>query len=387
MIMLGDATAMPFADESIDAIVTDPPYGLGFMGKEWDSLPPGPDFAAEAYRVLKPGAHLIAFGGTRTIHRLIVVLQDAGFEIRDTVGWLQWQGFPKSLDVSKAIDSARGAERVVVGYTASARPNRVGKLGTTYSAATIGGEITHPITLEAKLWAGWGTALKPSHEPAVIARKSLCGTVAANVLRYGTGGLNIDGCRYGDGDGAWPGPQDGDGGWGGGGSALHDGGLSRDGGVSRPALGRWPANIYHCPKPSRAEREAGCEHLAPRTGHDAVDRTEGSAGTDNPRAGAGRTAEHVHNYHPTVKPIRLMRWLVRLVTPPGGIVLDPFAGSGTTICAAHCEGVNALGLEINTEYLKIAQARAAHWKRYGTASVAEAKAMSSDKGDGQMRLF
>ena len=203
--------------DSVDAIVTDPPYGLGFMGKKWDALPPGLPWAEECLRVLKPGGHIVAFGGQRTIHRLTCALEDAGFEIRDLVGWLQWQGFPKSLDVSKAIDAAAGAEREVVGSKAGWPGYRTGPTGPQGLATGRGlsngsakSRITAPATDDAKRWNGWGTALKPCIEPATLARKPLSeGTVAANVLRWGTGALNIDGCRYAYGDEAWPGPCDG----------------------------------------------------------------------------------------------------------------------------------------------------------------------------------
>src|SRR5690606_34202115 len=186
--------------DSIDAIVTDPPYGLGFMGKEWDALPPGREWAEECLRVLKPGGHLLAFGGTRTWHRLAVAIEDAGFEIRDSIAWLYGSGFPKSLDVSKAIDKAAGATREVVGSahratgnaTYDKRPSRPDGL-----YATPDYTITAPATPDAERWQGWGTALKPAFEPVVVARKPLRGTVAANVLEHGTGALNIDGCRIG----------------------------------------------------------------------------------------------------------------------------------------------------------------------------------------------
>lgn len=241
-------------------------------------------------RVLKPGGHLVAFGGTRTVHRLATAIEDAQFEIRDMVSWIHYSGFPKSKNVALSIDKGEG------------HPNRGRAIPTasTYQASDT--EQAHKLTSNpvgpykprseaAKKWNGYGTALKPAQEPAVLARKPLSGTVAATVIEHGTGALNIDGCRFAYGDEAWPGPQDGDGGWGGGGSALHEGGLSRVGGVARPTDGRWPANIYAHPKASRSEREAGCERLPGRTGAEATDRTAGSAGLDNPRAGAGRTAE------------------------------------------------------------------------------------------------
>lgn len=350
--------------QTIDAIVTDPPYGIGFMGKGWDCSVPGEDFAREALRVLKPGGHLIAFAATRTVHRLAVALEDAGFEIRDQIAWLQWQGFPKSLDVSKAIDKAAGVapSRVTENPTGS-----LGGLGSAgWNATPRHLHYDEPATEDAKRWSGWGTALKPAFEPAILVRKPLEGTVAANVLKWGTGAINVDACRYAYGDPAWPGPQEND-------DTRRSAGVSpsarsaygefrADSGEGREFfgghdLGRWPANIYHCPKPSRGERERGCERLQARTGAEAVEREEGTAGLNSPRAGAGRTASGVRNYHPTVKPIDLMVWLCRLITPPGGRVLDPFLGSGTTGIAALRCGFDFTGIERDPDYTTIARAR------------------------------
>ena len=344
-------------DNSVDAVVTDPPYGIGFMGKGWDCAVPGEDFAAEALRVLKPGGHLIAFAATRTVHRLAVAIEDAGFEIRDQIAWLQWQGFPKSLDVSKAIDQHHGAERAVVGIKRGVR----GADGTGHESAMPGKAtgvkqvacdvpITAPATADAKKWGGWGTALKPSQEPAILARKPLEGTVAENVLKWGVGGINVDACRIAYGDPAWPGPQ---GEWsypsGPGGNTWSineapDG--SRSNPVSSHDLGRWPANIYQCPKASRSEREAGCEDLQKK------------------RVDAGGSGYHsqwaqpeIANNHPTVKPTALMRWLVRLVTPRGAVVLEPFCGSGTTLLAAELEGFTCWGIEREPGYCDIIRAR------------------------------
>jgi len=185
-----------FDDNEIDAIVTDPPYGLKFMGKEWDHGVPGIPFWQEALRVVKPGAHMLAFGGTRTHHRLMVAIEDAGWEIRDTLGWLYGSGFPKSLDVGKAIDKVAGAERVVIGNTGR-DPYRLIKFKEQdgCSRSPTNEDITTPATDAAKQWNGWGTALKPAWEPIILCRKPLEGTVAQNVLKWGTGGINIDGCR------------------------------------------------------------------------------------------------------------------------------------------------------------------------------------------------
>ncbi len=311
--------------DSVDAIVCDPPYGLGFMGRKWDALPPGVDWARLCLRVLKPGGHLVAFGGTRTVHRLTTAIEDGGFEIRDMVSWLYWSGFPKSKNVALSIDKGEG------------HPNRGRAIPTasTYQASDT--EQAHKLTSNpvgpyeprseaAKKWNGYGTALKPSAEPAVLARKPLTGTVAGNVLEHGTGALNIDGCRFAYGDEAWPGPGEG---WNDRLSESATGGVlfDRPGMTGQHNLGRWPANIYAHPKASRSEREAGCERLPGCTGAEATDRTAGSAGLDNPRAGAGRTADRVKNHHPTVKPIGVMRWLCKLTGgQPGSVILDPFMG-------------------------------------------------------------
>ncbi len=374
-------------DASVDACVCDPPYGLGkpppiekvlaawlagervevkgggFMGAEWDAFVPGPRYWREVARVLKPGGHAVVFAGQRTIDVMGIALRLAGLEVRDLLGWQYWSGFPKSLDVSKAIDRAAGAERQVVGfgpYAGRGRRNS-GTYGEAPNSSTE--SITAPATPDAKRWEGWGTALKPCIEPALLVRKPLSGTVAGNVLSHGTGALNIDGCRYAFGDPAWPGPQDG---------MPSNHGESGVTGTSynlgaRVAmqtlgqrLGRWPANVYTCPKASTAERERGCDALPLWSAGELVQREEGSAGIDNPRPGAGRTSHGRRNAHPTVKPVRLLRWLVRLVTPPGGTVIDPFAGSGSCGVAATLEGVAYIGAELGERYQPIAEARIAH---------------------------
>jgi len=389
-------------DGSIDAVVCDPPYHLqsivkrlgkpdaapiniketgvyarasrGFMGQTWD----GGDIAfstevwRECLRVLKAGGHLVAFGGTRTVHRIACAIEDSGFEIRDMISWLYFSGFPKSLDVSKGIDKLAGAEREIIGHKkgVTADPS-TGRSDMPAKAVgikqkSIDVPITAPATPEAEHWAGYGTALKPAQEPAILARKPIeAGSIAKQVLATGTGAINIDGCRFAYGDPCWVGPNRDDEdtrrkpvkskGW-----CISS---EYSGSMGDSALkGRWPANIYHCSKPSRAEKEQGLEHLEPTTGADAVGRTEGSAGLDNPRAGAGRTAAEIRNIHPTVKPLKLMRWLVRLVTPEGGTVLDPFAGSGTTLAAATLENRHSVGCELTADYLPIIHRRV-QWAR------------------------
>jgi DNA modification methylase len=448
-------------DASIDAVVTDPPYGLGFMGKEWDS---GKSFverkpakrntfdhvggnhnpsdsadsartrrseavkfgawcelwAAECLRVLKPGGHLLAFGGTRTWHRLACAVEDAGFEIRDSIAWLYGSGFPKSLDVSKAIDKAAGAEREVVAID----PRYVGMsdaakraLGTVVHEGTGGtgfsGDpslITAPATPDAERWQGWGTALKPAFEPVVVARQPLVGTVASNVLAHGTGALNVDDCRIGT-EARDKTRSTGD---------LVSGNSSMAGGNDAREIvgtveGRWPANVvldetqadaldqqsgeagggtgistrgggnggewnptdrntsagqtvrgdgrpvgfgdtggasrfYYVAKASTAERprywshDCDCPHDKPMPAHGVCD----VCGTP------GKLTAHA-----TVKPLALMRWLVRLVTPPGGTVLEPFSGSGTTIEACLLEGYRCVAVEKEADYLPLIESRIA----------------------------
>lgn len=362
---------------SVDAIVTDPPYGLSFMGKDWDHGVPGVAFWQEALRVAKPGAHLLAFGGTRTYHRLACAIEDAGWEIRDCIMWVYGSGFPKSMDVSKAIDKALGAKREKVPATGGLTNNRNlnddgwSKIGQ--SNPTMDGPI--PSTDQAKEWDGWGTCLKPAWEPIIVARKPLEGTVAHNVMTYGTGAINIDACRV---------PLAAD-------DKLQDGvkhsGLPLDSrnmgwgfkSVDRaPGLGRFPANLVHDGSPEvLALFPSGTGASAPlkgtepsRTGAHGIynaygphapsvlhDERGGSAARFFYCAKASRSERGEGNDHPTVKPVALMRWLVRLVCRPGGLVLDPFCGSGTTGVACREEGMDFIGIEKNEDYFKIARNR------------------------------
>ena len=399
--------AMP--PESVDAIVTDPPYGLGFMGKKWDGLPPSLEWAEACYRVLKPGGHIAAFGGTRTWHRLAVAIEDAGFEMRDSLAWLYGSGFPKSMNVGKAIDKAAGAAREVVGVNETLRkymPN--GNTGSFQlhgcqsveeleRLAEIGGKtpdgtdaritlarrndhearfaITAPATPEAAQWDGWGTALKPAFEPIVLARKPLAEkTVARNVLAHGTGAINVDACRIGHGEPpkttTRTAPRYS-------GAVLNGGqrGGAPDSAAGPSPSGRWPANVlldHHAA--AWVDEQSGFTQ-SPSTVTRGGNRQEayGMGRQENVPApgdsgGASRffyTAKAPKSerpnvdgvQHPTVKPLAIMRWLIRLVTPPGGTVLDPFAGSGTTIEAALIEGFDPVGIEMETDYLPLIQHR------------------------------
>jgi site-specific DNA-methyltransferase (adenine-specific) len=343
---------------SIDAIVTDPPYGLAFMGKKWDYDVPSTDIWQECLRVLKPGGHLLAFAGTRTQHRMACRIEDVGFEIRDMIAWVYGSGFPKSHNLKDK-------------------------------------------------WQGWGTALKPALEPITMARKPLAGTVAACVLEHGTGALNVDGCRVGTNDGLGRpyggenkvygsygmerGTRTGDaltGRWPA--NLIHDGsedvvglfpqskstggmrpGFSTKDGWGRPSHADWQpsasqggfgdsgsaARFFYCPKASKTEREAGLEEM------ESIHRVNGNKWTDQdyrvtngerpPTAESGPRTNH----HPTVKPIDLMAYLCRLITPPIGTILDPFMGSGSTGVAALREGFKFIGIELNPEYAEIARKR------------------------------
>ncbi|WP_419900616.1 DNA-methyltransferase [Roseomonas sp. USHLN139] len=345
---------LALAGEQVDAVITDPPYHLtsvvkrfgkegaapakhgtdglfarqsrGFMGKEWD----GGDIAFQpetwrlAFDLLKPGGHLLAFGGSRTYHRMAVAIEDAGFELRDTVMWLYGTGFPKSHDVSKGIDKMLGAEREkvapksVIGHQRNIGNVRPYMLDPNHM--TVSDEPASP---EAAQWQGWGTALKPAFEPIIVARKPLAGTVAANVLAHGTGALNIDACRVQGEDNPvkWDKPR--------GGIWTTD--SAATGTLVENPAGRWPANVIH---DGSEQVEAAFPGEAARFFYSAK----------------ASKADRADSKHPTVKPLALMRYLCRLVTPPGGTVLDPFSGSGTTLQAAMECGFNAIAIEREPEY-------------------------------------
>ena len=405
-VLLGDCRQVlrTMANNSVDAIITDPPYELGFMGKSWDSTGVAYDITVwqECLRVLKPGGHLLAFGGSRTYHRLAVAIEDAGFQIRDQIMWVYGSGFPKSLNIGKAIDKAAGAERQVL-----AKQHRQGRSGGILGTPmAIVREITASATDEAKQWEGWGTALKPAHEPIVMARKPLDGTVANNVLVHGVGGINIDGCRVGN-------------------DVMTEGRATPSGSdvygwntkkQAAPRIntivthqGRFPANFIHdgsdevlelfpeskslktkvnderlnlrnsmfldgvhtpenshsdlgsaarffyCAKASKKDRNEGLDEFEPKREADRI--LDDGVGGDNPR---NRSNTPKLNHHPTVKPTDLMRYLCRLVTPINGTILDPFTGSGSTGKAATLEGFKFIGIEQSAEYVEIAIARIKH---------------------------
>ena len=395
----------------------------GFMGKGWDHGVPGAEFWAEALRVAKPGAYLLAFGGTRTFHRLTVAIEDAGWEIRDCIMWVYSSGFPKSHDVSKSFDRSSGALKpegkgfTVAGYSHN------DKLLTT--APSHGYVPPQPTTEAAKQWEGWGTALKPAWEPIIVARKPLIGTIAENVEQFGVGGINIDGCRVGISGARNNGRQAG------------SNGIYGEIGSTEPVdygKGRWPANLIHdgssevvglfpdvdgtfgmkkvegghrfimgdtttvqkfdrgfmdsgsaarffyCAKASQRDRNDGCELLTPKRESDRV--LEDGVGGDNPR---NRTNNARQNHHPCVKPTDLMRYLCRLVTPPGGIVLDPFMGSGSTGKGAVSEGFSFVGCELDPDYVEIARARIAHVG--GAEEDMPVKQEAKQEGPVQLGLF
>ena len=418
-------------DNSVDSVVTDPPYEIGFMGKGWDDsgIANNPELWKEVLRVLKPGGHLLSFSHSRTYHRQAVAVEDAGFEIRDQIMWIYGSGFPKSHNIGKAVDKIEGNEREVVGVSDNTRDrnnheyNSVGNFGSNEIIETKGHSP----------YEGWGTALKPAHEPIVMARKPFKGNVANNVLEWGTGGINVDGCRIGSEVRTTP---------------IHSTDVKEDNTLfglhptiqhhrEETTLGRFPANIifdeeagkildeqsgvtksskrgahnnkktehtntytppqamyssnnthgdtggasrfFYCPKASKKDRNEGMPEQVPQfTGRPR--REDGSViykethpeewndvMKDKPRREKTSLAASEEilqptlkgsmNVHPTVKPTDLMAYLVRLVTPKGGVVLDPFMGSGSTGKAAVREGMNFIGIEREDEYMEIAKTR------------------------------
>ncbi|WP_318491910.1 DNA-methyltransferase [Photobacterium leiognathi] len=384
-LMCGDCLDMMknIEDNSIDSIVTDAPYGLSFMGKAWDKNVPSTLVWEECYRVLKPGGYLLCFAGTRTQHRMACNIEDAGFEIKDMIAWIYGSGFPKSMDISKQIDKKNGVKPTDTGETKRTNSRKARQGDELVGAQSIESlkhvPITKPTSEEAKQWEGWGTALKPALEPITVARKPHKGTIANNVLLHGVGGLNIDACRV---------PA---------GTDYHDmnvtqGGDLRSGGIMgrtdqdrnttfKPKDGRFPANLVHdgsdevlavfpakagaCAKVKGSEQSK--VHSNTYSQRDRVEGVfygdKGSAARFFYCAKAAPSERHygmpegVKNDHPTVKPIALMQWLIKLVTPIGGLTFDPYMGSGTTGLAAIKEGVNFVGIELDNDYFTIAKAR------------------------------
>jgi site-specific DNA-methyltransferase (adenine-specific) len=380
-LLLGDCLdkLKELDDNSVDSIVTDPPYGLSFMGKKWDYDVPSQAIWEECLRVLKPGGHILSFAGSRTYHRMAVRIEDAGFEIRDQIMWIYGSGFPKSHNIGKAVDKIQGNASKIKGYVPRYPEGTRGEKKTGDSS-WFGGDGydtqpgMKPVYEINNEWEGWGTALKPAHEPIVMARKPLIGTVADNVLEYGVGGINIDGCRIGfrdeaDKESAKPG------------SLNATGEHSMFGLKSGNELndgGRFPANII-------LDEEAGkiLDGQSGKLNKQAKCKTDNKSGWQNEYVGgtdvvaverklyldeggasrffycpkASKKDRESGNIHPTVKPTDLMAYLIRLVTPKGGVVLDPFMGSGSTGKAAVREGMEFIGIEREEEYYEIAKQR------------------------------
>lgn len=380
MIHHGDCIEVmkTMASLSMDSIVTDPPYEWGFMGRAWDStgIANNIDMWREALRVLKPGGHMLAFGGTRTYHRMVCAIEDAGFEIRDTTAWLYGSGFPKSRDIGKAIDSETGVVRKVIGVDTAKAGQQTPKANTQAYGNFAGnsGHITAPATEAAKQWEGWGTALKPAMELIVLARRPLAKglTVAANVLEFGTGGLNIGACRI---PSESPVQSAAGAPFGAGAYHIGEGRLYQD-------EGRWPANVIlsddeevragfpeSISRPVKPENigKSGGGQKSGLFGNGSIVQSgyydsETSAARFFYCAKSSKADRGEGNTHTTVKPLELMKYLCRLITPPGGTILDPFAGSGSTGKAAVIEGFDFIGIEREAEYVEIARRRIADEK-------------------------
>lgn len=401
-------------DNSISSAVFDPPYGIGFMGKEWDTFSDGiryqqwcATWATELFRVLKPGAFALSFSSPRLYHRLVCGLEDSGFIVRDQLMWLYGSGFPKSRNVSNDIDRTLGKKGKVVGTMRCSAKGIVGAEQRKGKAAGCYGQakevaILEPCSEEATKWKGWGTALKPAYEPIVLVQKPLSeSSIAKNLLKWGTGALNIDACRIG----SFGGTQAG-------GIVKNDparrvfgGGISNKVNVAQIDSGRFPSNFiigedvaaslgnkarfFYCPKASKHEKNDGCEHLEPHPIN-----SDGNGRTFNDRCGVcgkkfvgsentrcqcpvgvkktDKTKFSKCNHHPTVKPFKLMEYLVQLVTPTNGICLDIFLGSGSTGIACVNLGFNFIGVEKEPPYYEIAKARIQHWhsKSFNQKAVA-----------------
>ncbi len=435
MIIYGDSIneLKQFNDNYFDSVVTDPPYGLsactekhirealkcwlegesyspsgpGFMGKDWDSFVPGPELWGEVFRVLKPGGHALVFAGSRTQDLMGLALRLAGFEVRDILQWIYGSGFPKSHNVALSIDKLNGGEnrgRAIPrasSYQASDQDQRHKLTSNPVEAYQAKSE-------ESQNYQGWGTALKPAYEPILLVRKPLIGTVAKNVIEHGTGGLNIDGCRIPlkEGESTFVQPRSKEGAKGSGGWANQS---AQTGSMNRDCeKGRWPANVILDDQASAildhqsGHQKSGIAGENSRSwgvGEGQINswQSYNSAGYQDkggasrffftPKASKGEKNAGVKdkNTHVTVKPIDLMKYLIRLITPPNGIVLEPFAGSGTTLCAAVQGGFDFVGIEREAEYIPIIKQRVKYWSGY-TYEIEEETDEDQPQPD-QMTLF
>lgn len=375
-LMLGDCRdALPFVSAA-HACVTDPPYELGFMGKKWDAsgIANDPAMWRALLNALRPGAHVLAFSGSRTYHRMTCAIEDAGFDIRDQIMWLYGSGFPKSHDVSKAIDKEAGVER---GTTYVPHGDNAvfgdGKGKAAGVDRTPGARLSEPaVTDAAKQWDGWGTALKPAHEPVCVGRKPLIGTVAANAVEHAAGGLNIDACRVGESGATRKIASE----VRGASAGTYGNGLNGGGGERNLPFGRFPANVMHdgsddvlAAFPDAPGQLADASSSDSRKTQNAYGAMKRGSKAGPARGDAGSAARFFYcakaskkdrgegNTHPTVKPTELMRYLCRLVTPPGGMIVDPFMGSGSTGVAAIAEGFAFTGIEQDEKYFEIALKR------------------------------
>lgn len=387
-------TLKTLADNSVDAIVTDPPYGIDFLGKSWDANTGALETYQECLRVLKPGGHILAFSAARTYHHLAVTLEQAGFEIRDQIMWIYSSGFPKSQDIGKSIERSEGKRNAksFMGKAANTNsvsvhtdcPNCDKRHGTITidGCSTVGCPIMEKLKPADNEWAGWGTALKPAHEPIALARKPIKLSIAKNAQQWGTGALNIDACRIDWDEEAIANirRQNALGG------EIVGGGIEKYATVGEDAdskhetqrvllneQGRFPSNVigeilqadyqkyFYCPKVSRKERHIGFADPdyseVPKGIDGGILNTSGGLNHDR--------AKYVKdgNNHPTVKPIELMKYLIKLITPPGGVVLDPFNGSGSTGCAAVELGFEYIGCELDPAYVAITEKRIAAWTK------------------------
>lgn len=415
-LMLGDniESLKKLPDNSVDSVVTDPPYGLSFMNKKWDHNVPSIELWKEVYRVLKPGGHVLSFGGTRTYHRMVVNIEDAGFEIRDQIQWIYASGFPKSHNIGKSFDKKVGNEREVVG-TQNSADIRGNKLIVTAQGLTDIPRIDLDITKGSSKYEGMGTALKPANEPICLARKPLSEkTIVDNVIKWGTGGINVDGCRIGTEEIKFIKASSL------GNNLNMDGGKAQQDYIGEDKEGRFPANIlfdesaaemldeqtgilsgqskskrkggfkteyvggdnikkyetdaysdkggasrfFYVAKVSKKERNLGLDGFEDKVSQLNSGGIGRKISVEKRLESNGENAPTMKNTHPTVKPIQLMTYLCRLITPPNGIVLDPFMGSGSTGISACLEGFKFVGMELDPDYFKTAETRIDNYELY-----------------------